>query len=79
MDYTPIGVGRVLAAFALTVVVGLMPVVVIVLQRNPFSVSNGYGWLVLGLGTIAVAIALTGLVWRAVVLWRRVVGQPSRA
>jgi hypothetical protein len=79
MDYTPIGIGRVLAAFALTVVVGLMPIVAIVLNRNPFSVSDSYGWLVLGLGSIAAAMTLVGLTWRAVVFGRRVVGRPSRA
>jgi len=79
MDYTPISVGRVLAAFGLTVIVGAMPVLAIVLNHNPLSDDGGYGVLVLGFGSIAVAIALIGLTWLAVAFGRRVVRRPSRA
>jgi hypothetical protein len=84
MDYTPISAGRVLAAFALTVIVGVMPVLAIVLKDNsstlgPLGVIEGYGGLVLGLGSIALAMALIGLTWLAVAFGRRVVRRPSRA
>lgn len=84
MDYTPISIGRVLVAFALTAAVGLVPVLAIVLHSNqsvlgPFSVGDGYGGLVLGLGSIALAVTLIGLAWLAVAFGRRVVRRPSRA
>lgn len=84
MDHTPISFGRVLVAFALTAAVGLVPVLAIVLNNNPsvlgpFGVSDGYGGLVLGLGSIALAVALIGLAWLAVAFGRRVVRRPSRA
>lgn len=79
MDYTPIGFGRVLAAFGLTVVVGLVPVFAIALHRNPFSTMDRYGGLVLGLGSIAVAVTLIGFLWLTAASGRRVVRRPSRA
>lgn len=84
MDHTPISFGRVLVAFALTAAVGLVPVLAIVLNNNPsvlgpFGVGDGYGGLVLGLGSIALAVALIGLAWLAVAFGRRVVRRPSRA
>lgn len=74
MDYTPITVGRVLSAFALTVVVGLAPVMVIAL-RTP----GGYGGVTLGLGIIAVLVAIIRLTRLTTANRRHVVGRPSRA
>lgn len=79
MDYTPISAGRVLAGFALTLIVGVAPMLAVVLNHSPVSVSGGYGGLVLGLGSIAIALTLIGLSWLTVALGRRVVGRPSRA
>ncbi len=81
MDYTPIGVGRVLAAFALTIVVAVLPVVAVLVSHTPGTVSapNGYGGLVLGLGAVVFAMALIGLSRLTVAAKRRVVGRPSRA
>ena len=81
MDYTPIGVGRVLIAFVLTIVVGALPVLAVLLNGN-FATSDapdGYGVMVLGLGSIALAVLLIGLSRLAFAARRRVVGQPSRA
>lgn len=79
MDYTPIGIGRVLAAFGLTIAVGLMPIIAIVLNHNPFGVGDGYGGLALGIGSAVVTAVLVGLIWLAVTFGRRLVGRPSRA
>lgn len=81
MDYTPISAGRVLVAFAMTIIVGLVPVLLIVLNANSSILGNtdvGDGGLALGLGSIAVAIALIGLTWLAVAFARRAVRRPSR-
>ena len=84
MDYTPISTGRVLMAFALTVFAGVLPIVVIVLRgttsvSNAWSVVGGYSELVLGLGALAVVVALLGLAWLAGAFGRRPVRRPSRA
>lgn len=81
MDYTPIGVGRVLVAFALTIVVAVLPVVAILINNTPATVStpDGYGGWVLGLGSVVFAAALFGLSRLAVATKRRAVGRPSRA
>lgn len=82
MDYTPIGVGRVLAAFALTIVVAVLPVVAVLINQTPatISVPDGYGGWVLGLGSVAVAAALFGLSRLAVATKRPGVGRrPSQA
>lgn len=81
MDYTPIGVGRVLLAFALTIVVAVLPLVAVLVSHTPatFSTPDGYGGLVLGLGTVVFAMALIGLSRLTVAAKRRAVGRPSRA
>ncbi len=83
MDYTPISPIRMLLAFALTIAVGIAPVFAIALHgKLPGSIAgalgDGYGGLVLGLGSIAVAVTLIGFTWLTVVLGRRVTGRPSR-
>ena len=80
MDYTPIGLGRVLAAFALTIVVALAPVLAVVINHGPATINTpgGYGGLMLVLG-VAVAMALIGLSRLTVAARRRVVGRPTRA
>lgn len=78
MDYSPISAGRVFTAFALTLIVGVAPLLAILLNRNQITIGDGYGGLVLGLGSIVVALTLMSLSWLAVVLGRRVVGRPSR-
>lgn len=79
MDYTPISVGRVLTAFGLTIVVGVLPIFAVGLSRGPFSESDRYGGLMLVLGSIVVAMTLIGLSWLAVSFGRRVGRRPSRA
>ncbi len=81
MDYTPIGVGRVLAAFALTIVVAVLPVVAVLMNDTPATISipGGYGGWVLGLGTVLLVTALIGLTRLTVAAKRRPVGRPSRA
>ncbi|MDR7085948.1 putative membrane protein YdjX (TVP38/TMEM64 family) [Aeromicrobium panaciterrae] len=81
MDYTPIGVGRVLAAFALTIVVAVLPVAAVLISHSPATISgpDGYGGWVLGLGSVAMAAALFGLSRLAVATKRRSVGRPSQA
>ena len=81
MDYTPIGVGRVLAAFALTIVVAVLPVAAVLINHAPGTIDTpeGYGGVVLGLGTVLLTIALIGLSRLTVAAKRRSVGRPSRA
>ncbi|MEO6604854.1 MAG: hypothetical protein ABIN55_04505 [Aeromicrobium sp.] len=84
MDYTPIGAGRVLAAFAFTMIVGLVPITAVLAKHDSatseaLSTFDGYGGLVLGMGSVAMAIALIGLSRLAVATKRRAVGRPSRA
>lgn len=81
MDYTPIGVGRVLAAFALTIVVAVLPVAAVLINQGPATIGapDGYGGVVLGLGTVLLAMALIGLSRLTVAAKRRSVGRPSRA
>lgn len=81
MDYTPIGIGRVLLAFALTIVVGVAPLLAVALNghSSTFSASGGYGGFVLGLGSLTLVLALIGLARLAVAARRRVVGRPSQA
>jgi hypothetical protein len=79
MDYTPISAARVLAGFALTLIVGLAPILGVVLHNNSSILGPFSGYGVLMLGFIAVAMALTGLAWLAVALARWVFRRPSRA
>ncbi|WP_332644930.1 hypothetical protein [Aeromicrobium sp.] len=81
MDYTPIGVGRVLVAFALTIVVALLPVAAVLMNHSPATISTpgGYGGLVLGLGIVLLVTALIGLSRLTVAAKRRPVGRPSQA
>lgn len=81
MDYTPVGVGRVLVAFALTFIAGVLPVAVVMINDGAatFALPGGYGVWVLGLGSVALALALIGLSRLSVASKRRVVGRPSRA
>ncbi len=84
MDYTPISVGRVLAAFAITVLVGLLPIAMVLVNHDATTMDaltarDGYGSWVLGMGGLALMSALIGLTRLAVASRRRVVGWPSRA
>lgn len=81
MDYTPIGVGRVLAAFVLTMVVAVGPVVAVLVNHMPTTISapDGSSGLVLGLGSVVVVTVLIALSRLTVSTKQRVVGPPSRA
>ena len=84
MDYTPISAGRVLIAFALTTLVGLLPVVFVIGSSKSvislLSDAGGvYGGLAIGVGSTVMVLALVGLPWLVVMIGRRVGGRPFRA
>ncbi|AXT86061.1 hypothetical protein C6I20_13285 [Aeromicrobium sp. A1-2] len=86
MDYTPIGMSRVLMAFACTGFVALLPPLFMWLQSGHDGLlsafadtEGGYGDLVLGAGSVALTASLIGALMFAIALGRRMVRRPSRA
>jgi hypothetical protein len=75
MDYTPISTSRVLAAFALTAFVALVPILFFVLQSG----AGIHDQIVVGVGSAALTAVLIGALMLTVALGRRMVRRPSRA